>query len=133
MSQKGFTGISFPFRFSGRGGVATSTTSTEDFSHIEESLRQILGTAIGERIFEIEFGSDVRQFNFKNQTDPTEISRLKFYISEAVAKFDNRVEILDVQVTPMESGSGAVIVSVDFHVKKYLQQGTINMEMAGDM
>ena len=44
MPQSGFTGISYPFRISNRGGVVMSTTSRHDPSHISESIQQIFNT-----------------------------------------------------------------------------------------
>jgi phage baseplate assembly protein W len=131
MAQTGFKGISFPFRFNGKGGVATSTTTADDFSHIKEGLQQIIGTAIGERVFEVNFGSDVKKFNFQNQDDPIEISRLKFYIEDAVKKWDNRVELISVTITPMstEEGEGYTLVDIDFHVKKYMKDDSVTIKI----
>lgn len=133
LNQVGYKGISFPFRFNGRGGVATSTTSSDDFSHIKEGIQQIIGTAIGERIFETKFGSEVNKYNFQNQDDPIEISRLRFYIEEAINKWEDRVELLDVQVTPIENEEnlGYTLVEVDFRVTKYMKSDTVSMKIKG--
>jgi len=80
--QRGFTGISFPFRFDGRGGVATSTTSITDFSHIKESIMQIILTQVGERRMEPDFGSEVRDHLFTMVDDETDIAILKFKIQD---------------------------------------------------
>ena len=56
MAQSGFTGISYPFRVTSRGGCAISTTSRNDPTHIEESIRQIFGTNFLERPME---GGDI--------------------------------------------------------------------------
>ena len=131
MNQVGFKGISFPFRFNGRGGVASSTTTPDDFSHIKEGLMQIIGTSIGERVCETTFGSEVRSFNFQNQDDPIEISRLKFYVEDAVKKWDSRVSVLNVTVTPAtEAGmEGVTYVDVDFYVSKYLKQDSVSVKI----
>lgn len=133
INQVGFKGISFPFRFNGRGGVATSTTSSDDFAHIKEGIQQIIGTAIGERVFESTFGSEVNKYNFQNQDDPIEISRLRFYIEEALNKWEDRVELLDVQVTPIENDEniGYTLVEVDFKVLKYMKSDTVSMKIKG--
>ena len=49
MAQSGFTGISYPFRVTNRGGCAMSTTSKTDPTHIAESIQQIFGTSYLER------------------------------------------------------------------------------------
>jgi len=52
MAQSGFTGVSYPFRVSNRGGCVTSTTSATDPTHITESIQQIFGTNYLERPME---------------------------------------------------------------------------------
>lgn len=132
MSTKGFTGISFPFRFDGRGRVAVSTTDINDFSHIKEGIAQIIGTAINERVFEVEWGSEVRQYNFKNTTDESDLALLDFLIKEAVKKWDNRVEIIEVRTTPDDDITGSyTIVDVDFLVTKYMKEDTASIKIGG--
>ena len=63
MPRSGFTGISYPFRLNGVGGVAISTTTEDDATHIAESIIQILGTGYLERPMEGDkFYSNVTRF-----------------------------------------------------------------------
>lgn len=130
-NQRGFTGISFPFRFDGRGGVATSTTSINDFSHIEESIKQIVLTSIKERVMELEFGSNVRDHLFSMTDDETDIAILKFHIREAIEKFEKRVEIEDINILKDETevGEGTWIVEIKFKVLRYLKNSTIRFKL----
>lgn len=129
--QKGFTGISFPFRFDGRGGVATSTTSIIDFSHIKESIIQIILTQVGERRMELEFGSEVRKHLFSMEDDETDIAILKFRIQEAVEKYENRVEVNNIEVIREEdiTGEGTWVVELDFRVIKYLKNDVLRFKL----
>lgn len=122
MGKQGFKGISFPFRFNGRGGVATSGTSANDFSHIRESIIQILGTRLGERVNELNFGSEVYKVQFEEIDDGISASELKLYVTEAIKTWDKRVTINNIVVEPFsdENGSG-FIVAVSFNVSKYMQ------------
>ena len=131
VGQKGFTGISFPFRFDGRGGVATSTTSITDFSHIKESIMQIILTQVGERRMELEFGSEVRDHLFSMSDDETDIAILKFKIQEAIEKHEKRVEINNIEIIHDESiaGEGTWIVEIDFKVIKYLKNDTVRFKL----
>lgn len=130
MSKRGFKGISFPFRFDGRGGVAKSSTDFDDCTHIEESIKQILATARGERIHEVGFGSEVRKSQFKNLTDPTEISELQFYVQDALNKWENRVKVNDINITPFYEGDmSGVYVDISLTVIKYLQDFTITTKL----
>lgn len=130
-NQRGFTGISFPFRFDGRGGVATSTTSINDFSHIEESIKQIVLTSIKERTMELEFGSNVRDHLFSMIDDETDIAILKFHIREAIEKFEKRVEIEDINILNDETevGEGTWIVEIKFKVIRYLKNSVIRFKL----
>lgn len=129
--QKGFTGISFPFRVDGRGGIATSTTSTVDFTHIKESITQILHTQLGERMMELEFGSEVRKHTFQMTDDETDIAILKFHIQEAIEKFEKRVEINNITVTHEESKDfgDSWIAEIDFTVIKYLKNDVVRLKL----
>mgnify|MGYP000049785020 CR=1 FL=1 len=130
-NQRGFTGISFPFRFDGRGGVATSTTSINDFSHIEESIKQIVLTSIKERVMELEFGSNVRDHLFSMTDDETDIAILKFHIREAIEKFEKRVEIEDINILKDETevGEGTWIVEIKFKVIRYLKNSVVRFKL----
>ena len=91
MPQSGFTGISYPFRVSSQGGVVTSTTSETDPSHIEESIRQILGTNFLERPMESEIYSTVDSMLF----EPNDISLqqvLKARIVSDLERLEERIE-----------------------------------------
>lgn len=131
--EQGFKGMSFPFRFSGGGGVAVSSTTVNDFTHIKESIKQILGTRIGERINEVDFGSEVHKQLFEDMYDETNVAILKFYILEAIQKFETRVivEEEDITVTPIEDGEvGAkLLVEIDFTVIQYLKQDRVTLKL----
>lgn len=131
LGQKGFTGISFPFRFDGRGRVATSTTSVTDFSHIKESIIQIILTQVGERRMELEFGSEVKDHVFSMLDDETDIAILKFHIQEAIEKYEKRVEINNIEVFHGEgvTGDGTWVVEIDFKVIKYLKNDIVRFKL----
>lgn len=131
--ERGFKGMAFPFRFSGGGGVSVSTTTVNDFSHIKESIIQILGTRVGERINEVDFGSEVYKQLFEDIYDETNMAIIKFYIVEAIQKFEKRVivEEEDITITPLEDGDvGAkLLVEIDFTVIQYLKQDRVTLKL----
>lgn len=69
-----------------------STTSTTDFSHIEESISQILRTSVGERVIESYFGSSV-SYHIFDPTDESSYSLIKHEIVEALTKLEPRIEV----------------------------------------
>lgn len=122
MGKQGFSGMSFPFRFDGRGGVAKSTTSHQDFSHIKEGIIQLLGTNIGERIMELDFGSEVNKVMFNSIDSEISVSELEFYIRDAISKWDNRVEVNSVKVTPfVDEENAGFLVDLDLKAIKFMQ------------
>lgn len=131
--SKGFTGISFPFRFNIRGGIATSTTDSDDFSHIKEGIMQVLGTMKGERHCEIKFGSEVHKVLFTNIDTQSEQDYLKFLIKEAISEFEPRVEVESIHIEPTELSIGyGAKVTINFMVKKYLSYDSVTVEMGGN-
>lgn len=129
--QKGFTGISFPFRVDGRGGIATSTTSTVDFTHIKESITQILLTQLEERNMELEFGSEVKKHTFQMTDDETDIAILKYHIQEAIEKFEKRVEVNNIAVfhEDIKDFGDTWIAEIDFTVIKYLKNDIVRLKL----
>ena len=106
MHKVGYKGISFPFRISNQGGVIMSTTSENDVAHIEESIKQILGTNYLERVMEPEIYSSVSTSLFE-PNDATLQQIIKNDIVEALSALDDRIEV-------EESGITFEIVSEDY-------------------
>lgn len=91
MPQSGFTGISYPFRVSNRGGVVMSTTSRTDPTHIAESIQQIFNTNYLERPMESEIYTTVTSLLF----EPNDIALqqvLKSRIVDDLDRLEERIE-----------------------------------------
>ena len=91
MPQSGFTGISYPFRVSNRGGVVMSTTSRTDPTHIAESIQQILNTNFLERPMESEIYTTVTSLLFE-PNDITLQQVLKSRIVDDLDRLEERIE-----------------------------------------
>lgn len=89
--QSGFTGISYPFRINERGGVAMSTTSATDPSHIVEGIEQILRTNFLERPMEADQYSNVSTSLFE-QDDKSLQQVLKTRIADDIERLEDIVE-----------------------------------------
>ena len=108
MAERGFTGISFPFRIGVKGGVATSTTSVSDVQHIIEAMTQILGTRPMERSMEYHFKSDIDTDIF----EPNDVSTrtlIAYQVKEALRELEDRIKVNSVDVTSDGSSIFAVI------------------------
>ena len=91
MPISGFTGISYPFRVSNRGGCVMSTTSATDPTHIAESIQQIFNTSFLERPMEAEIYTSVTSLLFE-PNDETLQQVLKSRIVEDIERLEERVE-----------------------------------------
>lgn len=109
-----YTGIKFPFRFNNRGGVDTSSTSTYDFPHIKESVMQIVGTNLGERFYNPNFGVGIRHLVFKTMSKNL-LLLYKSIVLEAVTKWDKRV--LTVENAEINNSEGTLQGFLDIELK----------------
>lgn len=95
MAQRGYTGISYPFRITSRGGVAMSTCTEVDPKHIAESIQQILGTNYLERPMEgAEVYSNLSATLFEPNDESLQ-SILRARILDALTRLEQRIEIDD--------------------------------------
>lgn len=130
--QKGFKGISFPFRFNSKGGVATSETSQDNFKHIDESIIQIIRTNELERINEPHMSSEVQR-NMFNTPDENDIAMLQLYIKKAIRKHEKRVEVKDVRVNYVqdEDHDSYYAIEIVVYVSKYMKDHTVMTTLRG--
>lgn len=108
MSEKGFMGISFPFRIGVKGGVVTSSTSVSNAQHIIEAMKQILGTRPMERCMEYHFKSDVDSDIFE-PNDASCRTLIAYQVEEALRELEDRIEVKSVDVVSKGSTINAVI------------------------
>jgi len=116
LAVTGFTGISHPFRLNARGGIATSTTTSEDVAHINESIVQILNTKKLERSMEYHIYSELDEQVFE-PNDMTTHSLIKYNVENAL-KLEPRIEVRDVQVIAEDN---FIYVDITYLVLLYQQ------------
>lgn len=66
---------------------------------INQSLKNIIMTDLGERLFQPNLGSNVRAMLFENNID-SNITAIEYYITNAVEKSEPRVNLIEVNVGP---------------------------------
>lgn len=113
--NQGFKGISFPFRIGVRGGVAMSSTNSIEVPHIIEAMQQILLTRPMERCMEYHFKSEV-DYNVFDMNDISTHTLLIYQVKEALRELEDRIAVLDVQITEDE---GFIYATVHFKVLVY--------------
>ena len=128
MAERGFTGISFPFRIGVKGGVVTSTTGVMDVQHIVEAMTQILLTRPMERCMEYHFKSEIDSSVF----EPNDVSirtLLAYQVKEALTKLEDRISVDSVNIT---SEGSSVIAVINYTVLAYNTSHTTNIKV-GDI
>lgn len=122
MPQSGYTGISYPFRISNRGGCVMSTTSSTDPTHIEESIQQIFNTEYLERPMESDVYTTVTSLLFE-PNDETLQQVLKSRILDDIERLEERVECEDEDdiefVVESDEGVEYLYVYITYKIIKY--------------
>ena len=90
MPISGFTGISYPFRVSNRGGCVISTTSATDPTHIAESIRQIFNTSFLETPMESDIYTTVTSLLFEPNDEALQ-AVLKSRMVDDLERLEERV------------------------------------------
>lgn len=133
--SEAYTGLSFPLRLNSRGGLKLSTTSSMDFSHIKESIIQILKTSIGERPMELYFGSKLSTHVF-DPTDESSFSLIKHEILECLHQLEPRIEVdtYDINVSGVveDNGQSYLKISISFTVIKYNKRDYLEVSLGGN-
>jgi hypothetical protein len=100
--------LAFPFAI-GRDGRAATVGTLPD--HVAQELHQLILTALGERLFLPEFGTNVKRLVFEN-IDETTAGMTKGIITDAVSRWlGERVTIEELEVRIEES---ALIVDLSY-------------------
>ena len=121
MPQSGYTGISYPFRISNRGGVVMSTTSNTDPTHITESIQQIFNTNFLERPMESDIYTTVTSLLFE-PNDLTLQQVLKTRIISDLERLEERIVCDDegIEFTiENEDGVEYLYANVTYRIIKY--------------
>jgi phage baseplate assembly protein W len=116
------TQASDPSDFLGRGWrfpvtvADRSIVASEGEEKIRESILVILGTSKGERVMRPEFGCSINDLVFEvNSTATTTL--VAFHVREALIKWEPRIEVLNVSVSPDEEKREQLNIEIDYEVK----------------
>ena len=89
------SGWGFPVRTDAVGAIALVSRERE----IEESIRLILGTAVGERPMRPEFGSRIHEYVFA-PADATTAGLIAYDVRRSLLRWEPRIDVADVDVAP---------------------------------
>ncbi|RME73782.1 MAG: baseplate protein [Chloroflexi bacterium] len=105
-------GLAFPLQFDSSGRLALVGGERD----IEQSIFIILGTAPGERVMRPEFGCRIHELVFAPNNAETE-GLLIHYVQEALARWEPRITVQDVLVSPSPDNDAMVLIEIRYQVK----------------
>jgi len=83
---------------------------------IREALRIILLTAKGERMMRPDFGASLHDYVFESM-GATTIGRLQAAITDALVKWEPRIELIGVDVEPEQGEIGKLLIDIEYRVR----------------
>jgi len=105
-------GLKFPLQINAVGGMAMS----EGPDNIEESVKQIIGTAVGERVMRPTFGCRIHDYVFHPNSSAT-VGMVGFYVSEALHKWEPRIADIAVSAQPSPNDTSLLLIDVRYKVR----------------
>jgi uncharacterized protein len=106
------TGWAFPVRIDARGRVALARQERD----IEEAIIMILLTPKGQRVMRPEFGCQIHELIFA-PNDLTTAGLAAYYVQEALAMWEPRIEVENVDVNPDEQNTDRLLIMIDYSIK----------------
>ena len=107
------SGWSFPITVDEETG-ALAVARDED--KIRQSIWMILTTAPGERVMRGDFGCGIHQLVFESFSDAV-IGQVMNEVSQALARFEPRIDVLGVDVAPDRDEPNVLLISIDYAVR----------------
>ncbi len=105
-------GWKFPVGADGRGSISLS----EYEQNIKESIWIVLSTSKGERVMRPDFGCGIHDLVFATLNQST-LGLVESAVREALARFEPRVDVIEVKASPEEAESGRLLVYIQYRVR----------------
>jgi len=105
-------GWAFPLRTDATGSMALVVDERE----IEEAIRLVLGTAVGERPMRPEFGCRIHEYVFGPANAAT-AGQIAYEVRAALERWEPRVDVDDVLVGFDQVAAGTLYVDVRYVIK----------------
>ena len=113
-------GFAFPMRVNATGGIAM----VGDHQELEESIRLILGTAVGERPMRPLFGCRVHDRVFDAINIRT-FTAVREDVEEALEMWDPRIDVTDVIVTRHPDYESALLIEIRYTPRAFYDPRTL--------
>lgn len=89
---------------------------TDYDSEIKQSIFVILNTAPGERVMRPDFGCRIHEAIFAPANHAT-AAMVETYVKEALGRWEPRINLRRVLVTPSPEHSGALLIEIEYQIK----------------
>ncbi|MGF1497056.1 MAG: GPW/gp25 family protein [Elainellaceae cyanobacterium] len=104
-------GFAFPVNVNVQGSVKLSSST----ANLEESIRIILGTKLGERVYRPNFGSRLSELVFEPMNTQT-LLKIRMCVEEALRMWEPRIILKDVLTEP-DQANGLVRIIIIYQPK----------------
>lgn len=105
-------GFKFPLGVDSAGGVSLSAHE----ENIEESIRIILGTAVGERVYRPEFGCRIHDLIFAPNNTHTR-NLVGFYADESLKKWEPRIKEIECECRADPDQENTLLLDIKYVVR----------------
>lgn len=105
-------GFAFPLRVDGRGQVEAAAGEKS----IADSVRLILGTAIGERVMRPDFGCAIHDLVF-HPVNANTCSEITLHATQSLTKWEPRIEDIKVRAYPDPSAENTILILIEYRVR----------------
>lgn len=106
------TGWKFPVSVDGAAGRIKMSSNEEN---IEESVRIIIGTRLGERVMEPEFGCRIWEYSFET-LDYTTLYAMKNEVESSLIRWEPRITDIQAEISDEKAGDGLLFIHVSYVV-----------------
>lgn len=81
---------------------------------INQSLRNLISTNFGERLFQPSIGANILDSLFENSSTE-DYHTLEFYIETVIRNYENRVNLIGVQVSASDTSENGLIITIVYN------------------
>jgi uncharacterized protein len=114
-------GWAYPVTIDPRTG---SVAMSEYEADIRQSIFIILETSPGERVMRPDFGCGIHDLVFETVDAATE-TRIETAVSDALTRYEARIEVLSVAVNPTPQRHGELLIELEYRVRRTNQVGNL--------
>lgn len=114
-------GWAIPVRMDPQSGSVATAEFEDD---VRQAIRIILGTAPGERVMRPDFGCGIYDMAFE-VIDSATLTRITNLVTDALTRYEPRIELTNVNADPYRASEGRLEVSVEYRVRRTNQVGNL--------